>query len=365
MGNTIHAFDFLEDAPSWCDASFFVLFGDDRFLQLLARGKLLNTISGDDADFNTALVDGDSAQWADVTDELLTVSLFDQQAGRICVVESADGFVKTFRSNLEKLVSEPPPGGRLVLMVNTWPSNTKLFKAINKCGCQIHCGDPQTKRGSRKSRDSRRMAKWIVARAKQVHGLKLTQSQARQMLELVQWNLGQADQETAKLALFANANGKVDEQQIHSVVGGWIAESIWETAAAATAGDTARALHHLGDLLQSGEHPLALYGQLAWSLRRYGRVWEIITRRSRAGRRPDLSVALGQAGFRHWNDEIAQADADLKHLGRERVKKFYRWLLETDLALKGSHSDADRARLALELLLCRMSKQLAPSAKPN
>ncbi|MGI9516429.1 MAG: DNA polymerase III subunit delta, partial [Pirellulaceae bacterium] len=137
--------------------------------------------------------------------------------------------------------------------------------------------------------------------------------------------------------------------------GGWRAQSIWDAASAATRGDTDHALAHLSNLLQSGEHPLALYGQLSWSLRRYGRLWEIISRQMRAGRRADLSVALGKAGFRQWGGEMDAADASVRQLGRDRVKRFYAWLLETDLKLKGTHSDPARARFALEQLFFRMT----------
>jgi hypothetical protein len=46
-------------------------------------------------------------------------------------------------------------------------------------------------------------------------------------------------------------------------------------------------------------------------------------------------------------------------LGRQRAGQLYRWLLELDLALKGSHSQEDRARWALEELVLRMAKRSA------
>ncbi len=357
MSNTIHAFDFLDDPTSWADSSFYVLFGGDRFLQLLVRKKLVDVLSGDVAEFNSTILDGDSVSFAEIQDELTTVNLFSQDKGRITIVDRADALVQNYRDQLEALVKTPRGDGHLVLLVSTWPRNTKLFKALDKVGCQIHCADPPTKRGGSKSRDSHRIAKWIVARAKQEYGLKLTQALARFLLELVEWNLGRADQELAKLSVLIASGEKITEDDIQQAVGGWRAQSIWDAVAAAAQGDTAEALKHLNNLLQSGEHPFALYGQLSWSLRRYGRVWEIISRQGRAGERPDLSVALNKAGFRSWNDELSIADASLKQLGRQRVKQIYHWLLETDLALKGSHSDEHRARLALETLFFRMSDQ--------
>jgi len=355
MSNTVHAFDFLDQTDPVQRCNFFVLFGDDSFLQLLSRKKLIAELAGGEADFDVVHLEGDAATWADIRDELTTVSLFSQGSGRTVLVESADNFVKKFRGELEDLAADPPGHGRLVLSVKTWPGNTKLYKAVDKAGMQIQCSEPQTKRGRSKSTDSGRIAKWVAAYAKAEYEISLTQTLARQLLEIVDWNLGRTDQELAKLSLFVGQGGKVSDEDIRSIVGGWRAQSIWDAAAAATKGETGKALEHLANLLQSGEHPLALYGQLSWSLRRYGRLWENIARQTRTGRKPDLSVALGKAGFRQWGGEMDAAGESVRQLGRVRVKRFYGWLLETDLALKGTHSDVRRARLALEHLFFRMA----------
>jgi DNA polymerase-3 subunit delta len=356
---TLHAFEFLESDNTCADSSFFALFGDDRFLQVLVRQRLLTLIAGGEADFDTAIVDGDSARWPDILDRLTTVSLFSQGSSRVAVVENADEFVKRHRIELEKLADHPPRSGRLVLMVQTWPANTRLFRAFDKCGCQIRCAEPQSKRGSGKSRDTAAICRWIAGRANTAHGLSMTQTQVRQLMEIVEWSLGRADQELAKLALFGT---KVDEQTIRAVVGGWRAQSIWDAAASATQGKTDEALAHLASLIQSGEHPLALYGQLAWSLRRYGRLWEIISRQIRRGQRADLSVSLASAGFRAWGGELDIASASVTQLTRSRVRQFYCWLQETDLSLKGTHSDPSRARFALEKLFFQMARIANPQA---
>jgi DNA polymerase-3 subunit delta len=59
---------------------------------------------------------------------------------------------------------------------------------------------------------------------------------------------------------------------------------------------------------------------------------------------------------------MERAERQLRQLGRERAARLYRWLLEADLALKGSHSAPHRARLVLEKLLVRMAKHFSPAA---
>ena len=70
-----------------------------------------------------------------------------------------------------------------------------------------------------------------------------------------------------------------------------------------------------------------------------------------------LRDALIQAGIQHWNRKgLEKAEKQLLQLGRQRAGQMYRWLLEADLALKGSHSTPHRARFVLEQLILRMAK---------
>src|SRR5436853_146986 len=114
----------------------------------------------------------------------------------------------------------------------------------------------------------------------------------------------------------------------------------------------------LDRLLHAGEHPLALVGSLSWSLRRYAAATRIFQQAERAGQKITLREALTQAGFRDWPiGSVAAAEKRLIQLGRKRAGQLYRWLLELDLALKGSHSQDDRARWALEQLVLRMAEK--------
>jgi DNA polymerase-3 subunit delta len=45
----------------------------------------------------------------------------------------------------------------------------------------------------------------------------------------------------------------------------------------------------------------------------------------------------------------------LRQIGRQRAEQLHRWLLEADLALKGSHSRDHRARLVLEQIIFRLA----------
>ena len=60
-----------------------------------------------------------------------------------------------------------------------------------------------------------------------------------------------------------------------------------------------------------------------------------------------LRNSLVEAGVPQWPAALEKAERQIKQLGRHRAIALYRWLLETDLALKGTHSAPHRARFAL------------------
>ena len=249
----------------------------------------------------------------------------------------------------------------LVLDVTKWASNTRLYKLVDKQGLQIECRAPTVAQGKQKVVDQARMVSWLVQRAAGQHAAQLAKNAAVALLDVIGPEFGLLDQEIGRLVLYAGPSNKITEKLVREVGGGWRAKTAWEVIDAALSGDGAEALRQLDRLLQSGEQPQAMFGPISWSLRRFAAATRIYQRAERHGQRMRVPEALEKAGFFTWQpDAMRAAERQLKQLGRERAVQLHRWLLETDLALKGSHSSPDMARLALEHLVLRMDQHLAP-----
>ena len=360
MTKTVAALDCLA-APAK-PASVCAIFGDEPFLKQLVLKSLLRQLMGSDAD--TPVDAYDCAErmpdWRDVADELATVSLFGGGGPRLVVLERADAFVSANRQRLEDYVAKPSRSGVLILDVDEWPSNTRLYKALDQGGLQIDCRPPQ-KQGKAKGIDEGAIVKWIVEWGKSQHALQLGKDAAQHLLDLTGPSFGLLDQDLAKLALLVPAGTKATPDHVQEIIGGWRTKSIWDLVDAAADGDAGSALTQLDRLLHAGAHPLALVGSLSWSLRRYAAAARIFQQTERGGHKMPLKEALIQTGVKDWPiGNLAASEKHLIQLGRHRAGKLYRWLLELDLSLKGSHSQDDRARWALEQLLLRMSKAAAP-----
>ena len=361
MTGTIHVFEFLKTLPAPTAGGICPVFGNDRFLKQLAIQHLVPGDDDGDEDFGAVFLDGAVVEWVDVMDELSTRSLFGSTGPKTVVVDHGDAFVKENRDSLEKRLDTSDVAGLLVLMVDSWPANTRLYKRCDKSCVQVDCNPPMTKRGRSKSHDDAKTMKWLIHRANETYEFELPSAGAGVLVELTDRDFGRMDQELAKLSLYA-IDEKLDPITIRGIVGGWPAQTMWEVIDAATEGDAGTAINLLDQLIRSGEHPLALLGQLAWSLRRYAEVGELVRRDHRQGRRINMEQTKKQAGFRSWGSELTDADRRLRQLGRDRIACINDWLLNADLALKRSHSHVDRGRLVLETLVTRMAQELSPAS---
>lgn len=362
MSTTIHAFDVLaEKSPPF--ARMVSLFGEDRYLQLAVARHLIEVWIGDaQSEFAVTRLDGDEAEWPDIADSLATGSLFSTSGRRIVVVDNANDFVKKHRAELEELAERAAGTNSLFLCVQTWPANTRLYKLIDKSGLQVDCNPPAITRGKSKQVDESKISQWLIARARSHYSFDLSKAAARQLIDLSPCNFGMFDQQLAKLSCCMSDDRPITPENVAEWIGGWRINTVWQTIDAAVDGDAKKALSLLNELLNSGEHPLALFGQISWSLRRYGEVLELYDRGEREGNRQRIAECLAPAGFRPWGGELQAAESRIKRLGPHRSRRILRWLLETDLALKGSHSHESRGRYAMERLITRLSAPANPTA---
>lgn len=361
MSRTIPALEFLSSTSKPASlAGICALFGDERFLRQLVLQKLIKHVtdgSGDDLYTKIDVTERPTA-WRDIADELSTNNLFGGGGARLVVLDAADAWVSSNRATLEDWAARPKPHGLLILLVDEWPSNTRLYKSMDQTHLQIDCRLPQKAVGKNKVTDEAAICRWLVDRAKTSYSIGLSQHASEKLLELTGPSLGMLDQDLAKLSLLAAGDGRVGVDLVESAIGGWRAQSNWDLIDAALEGRAADAISQLEKLLHSGEHPLAIFGSLSWSLRRFALAARHYQDADDTGRRIPLREALLEAGFKDWPQGAMQkAEHRLMGLGRKRALALSEWLLEIDASLKGSHSHENRARLLLESLFARMARQ--------
>lgn len=354
----VHVFDFLESADH-TPAPVYVIFGEDLFLASLATKRVRAIALGEDAeDIPDSRLDGTDAEWRDLYDELTTVSLFGDTRRFVQLID-AERFISANRARLEEYLERPSSTGVLLICTSSWPSNTRLFKLVQQKGTAIHCSAP-TKSSRSKQPDWHRIRDWIMSRCANNHQAQLTQDAADELVQIIGLDFGRMDQEMQKCSIYVGKNGTISRETVTDVVGGWRTKTTWDFLDAVTEGNSDEAVRQLDRLLHAGESVQAIFGALSWSLRRFADATRIVQRMERQGQRVNLPAALVEAGFHKWpRGAIDSAERQLRQIGRQRAGQLYRWLLDVDLALKGSHATPERARFKLEQLVVRLSRTSA------
>jgi DNA polymerase III subunit delta len=340
------ALDFLSHPEKYPAASICAVFGDDAFLKAEVMTALRHQVlSGEEAEFGLTTFTGRETQLRDVRDALASQSLFGT-GQRLVVVDEADSFVTEYRTELEDYVAAAGRGV-LVLDVKTWPSNTRLAKAVAASGLAIQCDSPS----------ERQIKSWLTQRAKTEYEVRLESAVADALVELVPPELGILVHEVAKLALLVGENRVIDVKIVRDNVGGWRARATWDMVDAVADGRAAEALAQLDRLIASGEKPHGLLPQMASSLRRFATAIALVDAAEADGRRLPPREALAQAGVLPF--KLSDAERQLRQIGRRRGRQLTQWLLAADLAMKSHSSADDRARTELERLIVQLSANAA------
>ncbi len=317
----------------------YVLHGDEPFLKQRVVESLRTLVLGaEGGEFGLSTYAGDKANYAEIFDELQTLPFLSPR--RLVVIEEADTFVTRERARLEKYFAEPTARGVLVLTVATFPATTKLAKMLPDAG-SIACKSPP----------AAKLVDWCAKWSAAHHGKPLTQDAARMLVDYVGAEMGQLDQEMAKLTSYVGTAAKISAKDVDALVGNRRAESTWKIFDLIGDGQTAQALAFLDRLLTQGEEPIKLLGAFSMQLRRMAQVAAL------SGQGISLGEAMDQVGVQPFVRR--GLEQQMRHLGRRRLAQLYDWLVQTDLGLKGS-SDLP-ARTQLERLVILLARPLAPA----
>lgn len=219
------------------------LVGTDLFLQLDTLAGLLKQAP---PDVQRTDFDGDSAQLADVLDELKSFAMF--SSSKFVIVRTAEEFITRFREQLENYISHPAGNSTLVLRCSSLPKNQRVYKQIEKVG-QVHdCTAPKD------------VSAWVVKRGKEHHTLDIGREAASILADHVGDDLGRLDNELAKLAL--QTDGKVDPKSIAKSVAFQREQEMWDMTDEVAAGHITAAVRRWRQLVQLD--PSTEYRAVTW-----------------------------------------------------------------------------------------------------
>ncbi|MHC4319551.1 MAG: DNA polymerase III subunit delta [Planctomycetota bacterium] len=328
-----------------------VLHGQEVFL--LTEGAkrlcgLLEAEHGKDA-IQRFTFDGETAEPADVLDELRTFGLFRDH--KLVIVDKADVFLRggakakgegdedadsksqgaVRRRALEAYAENPCAGATLLLRAEKWHRG-KLDKLVAGVGAVVKC-EPLKDAAA---------VRWAVAASPVRHGLTIKREAARLLVERLGPGLARLDTELAKLAAFVGPGREIDRKDVAELVGLGREEQGWELQTAIMTGRPGEACAKMRELVEISRLDTVL---VMWAVSDLLRRLHTVAQLSRQG------GALGSyiRPLRLWDDTGRRI---IEVAGRTDPGVFARLLeraVRTDLASKTGLGEADRNLEALTL----------------
>jgi DNA polymerase III subunit delta len=294
----------------------YALVGADALLQQEALLKIVTELPPDAQRIDA---DGETAELADVLDELRSFAMFG--SAKVVAVRDADEFVSRFREQLEDYVAQPSDSATLVLRFSSLPSNQRIYKAIAKTGQIIQCQPPKDIRG------------WIIDRAKITHKLTIAAEAAELLADYIGADLGRIDGELAKLAL-ASSSSRIGPDEISQSVAFQREREMWDLTNALGSGDPAEAVRRWRQLVQGDSS--AEFRAVTWLC-----IWlENVRKAQKMLREGQNAFTIGQA-LRIWPRDVQQQFVDtIQSLGDRGRRRAVDLLAEIDFQTKTGVGDA-------------------------
>ncbi len=318
-------------------ALIYVLSGKDESLVGAEARKLLDELIKPEQRVTGLLdVDGPDVSPADVLDELRTLPFLAEK--RVVVVRKADEFISKDdnRQILEKYFDGPCSTGILVLMVRSWPSNTKLARKLKDSGVLISIAPLKESELPRR----------LIEYARDAHRMKLGSDTAGLLIELTGKDLLRLYSEVDKLALFAQGADAVTSEHIEGLIGHSRIFGAFEVIDAIIAGSPGAAVDRLRRMFaDDNSSEYTVVGAFAFHLRRMFQAKVLLDKGASPKQIGDsLQVWSNRDGF----------FAQVRQMSVRQIGRYLKRLGRTDYEIKTGRTTAPVAmeQLVLELAAC-------------
>lgn len=318
--------------------TFYVLHGSDEF-SLRGQVQAMRAQMGDPAtaEMNTTILDGKNTSVAEVLSAARAMPFLSEK--RLVIVEgllswlARKGAGKAAKAELDALAAgleDLPPHARVVFAeMDTLPDRHPIVVAAKTLPGGYHkLFAPPPSVGA-----------WIRGHAREVYGVEIEPQAAAALEAVIDKDLRAADNEIAKLATYVNGERPITVDDLRLLTTYSAEPDVFEMVDAIGRRDGETALRLTHRLLEKDD-PLRLFGMIV----RQFRLLILAREHLNAGGSPrDLSQAIGVHPF-----VAKKIGEQVRAFSLDQLEAIYRYLLDTDLAIKTGKVDGP---LALDLLI--------------
>ena len=265
---------------------------------------------------------------ADVLDELRTLPFLAER--RVVLLKDAGDFISANRTVLEAYFDSPSPTGVLILIVESWPKNTRLAKKLLRTGSLLDVGAIKVWE----------LPKYVGDYVRQKHAKNFARGAAEIMVEVVGDDPGKLCREADKLAVYTGEQKNITTDNVEKLVGHNRMFNVFAVIDAITAGDVNGAIGRLRNMFTTDKSAeFTVVGAFAFHFRRMFAAKQLMN--------DGIGVNQIAGKLRIWGNKDAFF-RQLKRMSLERIGEFLGQLAWIDYSIKTGRA---HAKVAIEQLV--------------
>lgn len=269
-----------EDIKSGNFKSAYLLCGEEAYLKVQYKNKLLKALNPDDDTMNFNHYEGRNIDVKELIDLCETMPFF---ADRRVVLLEDTGFFKNKCDELADYMKELPDYLCLVFVEDEVDKRSKMYKAVKSCG----------RIGEFARQDEKTLMQWAAGILKR-EGKNITQRDMELLLTMTGIDMGNLRMELEKLITYTGDRNVVTRADIQEVCTTQTQNKIFDMVRAVTEKNQKRALDLYYDLLTLKEPPMRILFLLAKQFRQLLLVKEYT---EEGVAQPEMASRLGVSSF--------------------------------------------------------------------
>ena len=238
----------------------YVLSGTDRRRLIDQQHYITDMLVGDDdPQLMVSIYEGDKAELPVIIDELMTLPFLTQY--RLVIINDADKFITAYREKLEAYLDNPSETGVLLMVVKSFPGNTRLAKKAAKVGWVEKFEDLKPYE----------LPGFVQEYAKSEYNLKIKDPALSMLIGLTGDSCGELINEVDKIGTYLSGSGskEINCHEVELLVGNNRQYDAFNVIDAISNRNPAAALELLDQMLnQSRDAEFGVVGAFAWYFRK-------------------------------------------------------------------------------------------------
>lgn len=269
-----------EDIKTGSFKNAYLLFGEEAYLKIQYKEKLIHALNPDDDTMNFNHYEGRNIDVKELIDLCETMPFF---ADRRVVLLEDTGFFKNKCDELADYMKELPDYLCLVFVEDEVDKRSKMYKAVKSCG----------RIGEFARQDEKTLMQWAAGILKK-EGKNITQRDMELLLTMTGIDMGNLRMELEKLITYTGDRNVVTRADIQEVCTTQTQNKIFDMVRAVTEKNQKRALDLYYDLLTLKEPPMRILFLLAKQFRQLLLVKEYT---EEGVAQPEMASRLGVPSF--------------------------------------------------------------------